>query len=260
MTATCSRAGSSGWTTSGSSIAPRRCPGVGRSSRPTARRGWRSTASGCCQIATELAKHDPAYADMALKFLTHFEWISIAMDRMRDAGGTVRSDQRGRLLSTTSCACPTAPRRRAQGALPRSACCRSAQLSTVFDDRRGRGDSPRSCGAPRSGCSTASPGCRGPRLARLPVTNPEPPGGTMFAALDEPPAAPRAPRGPARRGRVPRPARDPRGLPALDLRTALTSFECRAAPEYNGPITNRPSPPPECSAATPTGAARSGSR
>ena len=32
------------------------------------------------QIATELAKHDPAYADMALKFLTHFEWISIAMN------------------------------------------------------------------------------------------------------------------------------------------------------------------------------------
>jgi hypothetical protein len=32
------------------------------------------------QIAAELAKHDPAYADMALKFATHFEWISIAMN------------------------------------------------------------------------------------------------------------------------------------------------------------------------------------
>jgi mannosylglycerate hydrolase MGH1-like protein len=32
------------------------------------------------QIATELAKHDPVYGDMALKFLTHFEWISIAMN------------------------------------------------------------------------------------------------------------------------------------------------------------------------------------
>ncbi len=32
------------------------------------------------QIAAELAKRDPAYADMALKFATHFEWISIAMD------------------------------------------------------------------------------------------------------------------------------------------------------------------------------------
>jgi hypothetical protein len=32
------------------------------------------------QIATELAKHDPVYADMALEFITHFEWISIAME------------------------------------------------------------------------------------------------------------------------------------------------------------------------------------
>ncbi len=32
------------------------------------------------QIAAELAQHDPAYADMAMKFATHFEWIAIAMD------------------------------------------------------------------------------------------------------------------------------------------------------------------------------------
>jgi hypothetical protein len=32
------------------------------------------------QIAAELGKHDPAYADMAMKFLAHFAWISIAMD------------------------------------------------------------------------------------------------------------------------------------------------------------------------------------
>ncbi|MGO8905566.1 MAG: MGH1-like glycoside hydrolase domain-containing protein, partial [Solirubrobacteraceae bacterium] len=32
------------------------------------------------QIAAELARHDPVYADMALKFVTHFEWIALAMD------------------------------------------------------------------------------------------------------------------------------------------------------------------------------------
>ncbi len=32
------------------------------------------------QIAIELAKHDRAYADMALKFVTHFEWIALAMN------------------------------------------------------------------------------------------------------------------------------------------------------------------------------------
>jgi hypothetical protein len=32
------------------------------------------------QIAVELAKHEPAYADMALKFITHFMWIAIALN------------------------------------------------------------------------------------------------------------------------------------------------------------------------------------
>ncbi len=32
------------------------------------------------QIAVELAKHEPAYADMASKFITHFMWISIALN------------------------------------------------------------------------------------------------------------------------------------------------------------------------------------
>ena len=32
------------------------------------------------QIAIELAKEDPAYTDMALKFIAHFGWISIAMN------------------------------------------------------------------------------------------------------------------------------------------------------------------------------------
>ena len=32
------------------------------------------------QMATELSKHDPAYVDMALKFLSHFLWIAVAMN------------------------------------------------------------------------------------------------------------------------------------------------------------------------------------
>ena len=32
------------------------------------------------QIALELAQHDPVYVDMALKFIAHFGWISIALD------------------------------------------------------------------------------------------------------------------------------------------------------------------------------------
>ena len=32
------------------------------------------------QIAAELARHDPAYVDMVLKFLAHFVWIAVAMN------------------------------------------------------------------------------------------------------------------------------------------------------------------------------------
>ena len=45
--ATCLPADSSGSTTSGSSIAARRCPPEGIWTRPTALHGWRSTASAC---------------------------------------------------------------------------------------------------------------------------------------------------------------------------------------------------------------------
>ncbi len=32
------------------------------------------------QIAAELSKHDPAYLDMAMKFMVHFQWISVALN------------------------------------------------------------------------------------------------------------------------------------------------------------------------------------
>ena len=56
-----------------------------RSSRPTAPRGWRSTARPCSSIALELAEHDAGYEDMASKFFEHF--VAIA-DAMNTLGGT----------------------------------------------------------------------------------------------------------------------------------------------------------------------------
>jgi hypothetical protein len=34
------------------------------------------------EIALELAKHDPGYQDIAVKFVEHFLWIAAAMDRV----------------------------------------------------------------------------------------------------------------------------------------------------------------------------------
>ena len=39
------------------------------------------------QIAAELAKHDPAYLDIALKFVSHFVWIAVAMNPPGGDGG-----------------------------------------------------------------------------------------------------------------------------------------------------------------------------
>ena len=39
------------------------------------------------QIAAELAKHDPAYLDIALKFVAHFVWIAVAMNPPGGDGG-----------------------------------------------------------------------------------------------------------------------------------------------------------------------------
>src|SRR4051812_19163421 len=39
------------------------------------------------QIALELGRHDPVYVDMALKFIAHFGWISIALDPPGPATG-----------------------------------------------------------------------------------------------------------------------------------------------------------------------------
>ena len=61
------------------------------------------------EIAIELAADDPAYEDMAVKFVDHFLWIAHAMNRggTRTACGTRKT-----VSTTTCCACPTAARTR----------------------------------------------------------------------------------------------------------------------------------------------------
>ena len=122
--ATSSRAASSASTTSASSTAARRCRPAATSSRPTARRGWRSTARTCCEIALELARHDPAYEDMALKFVEHFVWIADAMNR---PAATRRAVGRGGRLLLRRAAAARRQRRSGSRCARWSACCRCAR-------------------------------------------------------------------------------------------------------------------------------------
>ena len=82
---TSSPAASSGSTTSASSTARSRCPTAAASSRPTARRGWPSTAPRCSRWRWSWRSDDPAYEDIASKFFEHF--VAIA-DAMNTLGGT----------------------------------------------------------------------------------------------------------------------------------------------------------------------------
>ena len=53
---------------------------------------WMALYAQCMlQIAAELARHDPVYFDMALKFIAHFVWIAVAMDPPE--GGTALWDE-----------------------------------------------------------------------------------------------------------------------------------------------------------------------
>ena len=199
------------------------------------------------EIAAELAMTDPDYADMALKFVEHFLWIASSMThagRRHRACGTRRTAS-----STTCCGCPTAGPSGSRSARW-SACCR--------------------CARPR--CSTGSCWRSTRRSAE------------RFRWFLE--CAARAAR------RDPRPARSP-ASPAAGWRRSSTrpssaacwrrcstrtsssartaSARCRATtpsiPTSSTPAarstaspTCRPSPTPACSAATRTGAGRSGCR
>jgi hypothetical protein len=46
-------------------------------------------------LALEIARHDPAYEDMALKFLGHFIWIASAMNRSDEDGGGMWDEEDG---------------------------------------------------------------------------------------------------------------------------------------------------------------------
>ena len=105
--ATSSPAASSGSTTSASSIAARRCRPAARSSRPTAPRGWRSTARTCSRSRSILAEHDPHVRGGRVQVRR-----ALHLDRLRDGphrrATTTRCGTRRTASSTTCCGCPTA--------------------------------------------------------------------------------------------------------------------------------------------------------
>ena len=199
------------------------------------------------QIAIELAEEQPFFADIALKFVSHFAWISIALDPPGPNPG-LWDEEDGFFYDVMRM--PDGSHLPAEGALAGRA---------AADVRRHRDRSRTRSNGTRSGSSgswpwrrTSRTPCR--RFAHLPGPNPD--GVAAPLARRRVAAAARA-RRPARRGGVPRSARHPLDLapPCRGARACSTG-----AGSATASATCRPSPTPACSAATRTGAVRSGSR
>ena len=118
------------------------------SSRPTARRGWRSTARRCSRWRWSSRSEDPAYEDMASKFFEHF--VAIA-DAMNTLGGTglwdeedgfyydqlhVRRPARSRCGPLDGRAHPAVRGRGARGRRHRRSCPGSASACSWFLENR----------------------------------------------------------------------------------------------------------------------------
>ena len=117
------------------------------------------------QIAVELAGHDPVYADMALKFISHF---AVDRDRARPAGRPRRAVGRGGRLLLRRHADAGRQHDPAQGALARRA---AADVRGDRVRRRRRSTATRRSWSARPSSSRASP-TRCPRSPTCPGPTP----------------------------------------------------------------------------------------
>ena len=182
------------------------------------------------EIAVELALHDPAYAEMALKFVEHFLWIASSMMHAGDDVG-MWDEEDGFFYDVLRL--PDGSARAAEGALDgrAAAAVRGHGRSTASCSSKLPGDRAARCAVPRGA----------PGAARL---HPRPDAARRATAagwpsiLDETQAAARA-GADARRERVPEPVRHPLAValprrPPVRVprrrRRSTASATCRPSP------------------------------
>jgi hypothetical protein len=153
------------------------------------------------QIAAELARHDPAYVDMALKFLAHFGWISIAMNPPGADTG-LWDEEEGFYYDVMRMPDGTRIELKVRSLVGLLPLCAATVLDGELAQRYPQLVERATWFLHRFAESI-------PELMELPGPNPE--GHRLAVAGQRGPAAPH-PRRHARRAGVPRPARDPRDL------------------------------------------------
>ena len=199
------------------------------------------------EIAAELAMTDPDYADMALKFVEHFLWIASSMTHLGGDTG-MWDEEDGFFYDVLRLPDGQAQRLKVRsmvGLLPLcAATVFDGELLAKYPELRERLEA-----VPRSPARNCRAAIHDPTQAR----RRRPPAGLHPRRNQAPPRAGED----ARRERVPQRLRHPLAV-ALPRRSSVR-HSTPAARNTASP-TCRPSPTPACSAATRTGAGRSGCR
>ena len=199
------------------------------------------------EMALELALHDPIYEDLAVKFYEHFVWIASAMDRIGDRDD-MWDEADGFYYDVLRLPDGSAQRLKVRsmvGLLP--FCAVTVYPEEVLTKLPGFVERVRAFNQRHPDAAREHQPARAePGVAGTPDA--------VGARRDQDPAGARPN---ARSGRVPERLRDPVALP-LSPRSPLR-LPRSAARSIGWPIFRR-SPTPGCSAATRTGAARSGCR
>ena len=198
------------------------------------------------EIAVELALTDPDYADMALKFVEHFLWIASSMTHLGGDTG-MWDEEDGFFYDVLRLPDGRAERLKVRsmvGLLPLCA-------ATVFDGRAA-GRSTRSSASGSSGSSKPGPSCAPRSTTR---------GSPASPAAGSPRSSTRPSSAACWRRCSTRTSSSARSASArCRATTPTTRTSCTSAGRSTASATCRPSPTPACSAATRTGAARSGCR
>ena len=199
------------------------------------------------ELAVELAAHDPTYEEMVFKFAEHFYYIAAAMNRPGADG--MWDEEDGFYYDLLRLPDGSATRLKVRSMVGLLPLCATTVIEKWQRER-----------VPRAMQHIQE------RLRRMPELvgddAPDRPGSSRRGRAGDsgpgqPGAAPPDPDEDARRERVPEPLRHPR---ALQVPRAAPVRLPRGRPGAHAWTTCRPNRTPACSAATPTGAARSGCR
>ena len=210
--------------------------------------GWMALFSqNMLELALELLAHDDAYADFVVKFVEHFFWIAAAVDPVGDHPDEMWDDEDGFFYDVLRLPDGTGQRLKVRSMVGLLPLCASTVISAEMLERypvltrRIAAYLDRNRDLLANIADPFRPGVAGRRLLSM-VNEDE-------AAAD--------PRPHARRGSLPVAVRHPVALAQPPRRPVPVRRRRAGVPRRS---TSRRSRPPGCSAATPTGAGRCGSR